>query len=109
MINIKLWFSVSLEMIRGVQLVGQLTAICDSGRIITVFTKHWYPSVFDIPRTVLRDTQVQWKPTRCTISQLYFDKQLCMFRTDLPSTIRSLDTVFTAIGTCHTSYGGCLL
>jgi len=27
-----------------------------------------------------------------------------MFRTDLLSIIRSLNTVFTAIGICHTSY-----
>jgi len=32
-----------------------------------------------------------------------------MFRTDLLSIIRSLNTVFTAIGTCHTSFVDCLL
>ena len=32
-----------------------------------------------------------------------------MFRTDLLSIIRSLNTVFTAIGICHTSYIDCLL
>jgi hypothetical protein len=32
-----------------------------------------------------------------------------MFRTDLLSIIRSLDTVFTAIGICHASYVDCLL
>ena len=32
-----------------------------------------------------------------------------MFRTDLLSIIRSLDTVFTATGICHTSYVDCLL
>jgi hypothetical protein len=32
-----------------------------------------------------------------------------MFRTDLLSIIRSLITVFTAIGICHTSYVDCLL
>jgi len=32
-----------------------------------------------------------------------------MFRTDLLSTIRSLNTVFTAIGIGHTSYVDCLL
>jgi len=32
-----------------------------------------------------------------------------MFRTDLLSIIRSLNTVFTATGICHTSYVGCLL
>ena len=42
------------------------------------------------------------KPTRCTISQLNFDKELYMFRTDLLSNIRSLNTVFTAIGICPT-------
>jgi hypothetical protein len=31
-----------------------------------------------------------------------------MFRTDLLSIIRSLDTVFTAIGICHTIYVDCL-
>jgi len=32
-----------------------------------------------------------------------------MFRTDLLSIIRSLDTVFTATGIYHTSYVDCLL
>jgi len=32
-----------------------------------------------------------------------------MFGTDLLSIIRSLNTIFTAIGTCHTSYVDCLL
>jgi hypothetical protein len=40
---------------------------------------------------------------RCTISQVYFDKELYMFRTDLLSIIRSLNTVYTAIGICHAS------
>ena len=31
-----------------------------------------------------------------------FGKELYMFRTDLLSTIRSLNTIFTAIGICHT-------
>jgi hypothetical protein len=39
----------------------------------------------------------------------YFGKELYMFRTDLLSIIRSLDTVFTASGICHTSYVDCLL
>jgi len=38
---------------------------------------------------------------RCTISQIYFGKELHMFRTDLLSIIRSLDTVHTATGICH--------
>jgi len=32
-----------------------------------------------------------------------------MFQTDLLSIIRSLNTVFTAIGICHTVYVDCLL
>jgi hypothetical protein len=32
-----------------------------------------------------------------------FDKELYMFRTDLLSIIRSLNTVYTAIGICHAS------
>jgi len=38
-----------------------------------------------------------------------FGKELYMFRTDLPSIIRSLNTVFTTIGICHTGYVDCLL
>jgi len=38
-----------------------------------------------------------------------FDKEHYMFRADLLSIIRSLNTVFTAIGICHTSYVACLL
>jgi hypothetical protein len=34
---------------------------------------------------------------------LNFDKELYMFRTDLLSIIRSLNTVYTAIGICHAS------
>jgi hypothetical protein len=48
------------------------------------------------------------KPTNCTISQFYFGIELYMFRTDLLSIIRSLNTVFTAIGICHTGYVDCL-
>jgi len=40
---------------------------------------------------------------RCTISQVYFDEELCMFWTDLLSTIRGLNTVYTVIGICHAS------
>jgi hypothetical protein len=43
----------------------------------------------------------------CTISQLYFGKELYMSRTDILSIIRSLNTVFTAIGICYTTYIDC--
>jgi len=38
-----------------------------------------------------------------------FGKELYMFRTDLLSVIRSVNTVFTAICIFHTSYVACLL
>jgi len=38
-----------------------------------------------------------------------FGKELYMFWTDLLSIIRSLNTVYTAIGICHTIYVDCLL
>jgi len=44
---------------------------------------------------------------RCTISQIYFGKELYMFRTDLLSFIRNPNTVFTATGICHTSDAVC--
>ena len=42
-------------------------------------------------------------------SQLYFGKELYIFRIYLLSIIRSLNTVYTAIGICHSSYVDCLL
>ena len=38
-----------------------------------------------------------------------FDKELYMFRRDLLSISRSLNTVYAATGICHTSYVDCLL
>ena len=38
-----------------------------------------------------------------------FGKELYMFRTDLLSISRSLNTVFIATGICHTGYVACLL
>ena len=46
---------------------------------------------------------------RCAVSQVYFDKDLDMSQTDLLSIIRSLNTVYTAIGICHANYVDCLL
>jgi len=66
-----------------------------------LFTYKSVPVIFEPP--------LQWKPTRCTISQIYFSTELYMSRTDLLSIIRSLNTVFTAIGICHASYVNCSL
>ena len=38
-----------------------------------------------------------------------FDKEFYMFRTDLLSIIRSLNTVYAAKGICHASYVDCFL
>jgi len=38
-----------------------------------------------------------------------FDKELYMFRTDILSFIRTLNTVYAAIGICQTSYVDCML
>jgi len=64
--------------------------------------------VFKNPLNIII-SHLQHKPTRCTISQIYLDKELYMFPTDLLSNIRSLNTVYTAIGICHASYVDCLL
>ena len=47
------------------------------------------------------------KATQMHYFSALFGKELCMFRTDLLSIIRSLNTLFTAICTCN-SYVGCL-
>jgi len=44
-----------------------------------------------------------------TTTKISFDKELYMFRTDLLSIVRSLNTVYAAIGICHASYVDCLL
>jgi len=51
---------------------------------------------------VHRDIFLQYKPRRCTVSQIYFYEVLYMFRTDILPIIRSLNTVYKAIYICHT-------
>ena len=46
---------------------------------------------------------------RSAISQIYFDKVLYLFWTDLLSINRSFNTVHTATGICHANYVDCLL
>jgi hypothetical protein len=45
-----------------------------------------------------------YKNQRDALFLALFGKELYVFRTDLLSIIRSLNTVYTAIGICHTSY-----
>jgi hypothetical protein len=49
------------------------------------------------------------KANKMHYSQLYFGKELYMFRTDLLSIISSPNTVFTGIGICHIRYVNTLL
>jgi hypothetical protein len=49
------------------------------------------------------------KSQRDELSQINYDKELYMFRTDLLFIIRSLNTVYTAVGICRASYVDCLL
>jgi hypothetical protein len=41
--------------------------------------------------------------------QLYFDKELYVFRTHLLSIIKRIDTEFIATGICNTGYVDCLV
>jgi hypothetical protein len=41
--------------------------------------------------------------------KFFFYKELYMFQTELLSDIRSLNTVYTAVGICHASSVDCLL
>jgi len=50
-----------------------------------------------------------WDKYTAMHGQQNVKKKNYMFRTDLLSIIRSPNTVYTAIGICHTSYVGCLL
>jgi hypothetical protein len=63
-----------------------------------------HTTVFITLRTVLiiKANEMHYFSTLC-------GKELYVFRTDLLLIIRSLNTVFTAIGICHTSYVACLL
>ena len=56
------------------------------------------------PILIIKDNEMHYFPA-------LFGNELYMFRTDLLSIIRSLNTVFAAIGAriCHTSYVDCLL
>jgi len=53
------------------------------------------------------DVLIYW--AKRNFIQFDFHKVLYMFRTDLLSIIRSLNTVYTAIGIYHANYVGCLL
>jgi len=63
-------------------------------------------SSFDIQGTVHRDIFLQWKPTRCTISQIYLTKySTCFGHVPYPSSGVSQHCIH-AIGICHSSSVG---
>jgi hypothetical protein len=66
---------------------------------------------FDIQRIVHHDTVYSYNKSQrdALFLKFIFDKELYMFRTDLLSIIRSLNTVYAAVGICHASYIDCLL
>jgi len=64
---------------------------------------------FDIQRAVRHYIFYNKSQRDALFCQVYFDKELYMFRTDLLSIIRSLNLVYTAVGICHASYVDCLL
>jgi hypothetical protein len=84
---------------RSWSLILDTTAI----RAVTVQNTGWFRS------TLMHLCFLIKKSIICTIAQLYFGKELYMFRTDLLSIIRSLNAVFIAIGICHPDYVDCLL
>jgi hypothetical protein len=64
---------------------------------------------FDIQRTVHRDVFLYWKPTRCTISQIYLIKySTCFGQVHCPSSGVSQHCI-QAVVICHASSVGCLL
>ena len=65
-----------------------------------------YVNVFDIQRTVHRDIFLWWKPTRCTISQIYLTKYSTYFgQVHCPSS-GVCELCKFAIGICHASSVG---
>ena len=70
------------------------------------FVLCWYINVFDIQRTVHRDIFLWWKPTRCSISQIYFTKySACFGQVHCPSSGVSQHCM-QSIGICHTGSSG---
>ena len=117
-------FIIEMESVYSAVQTGSLNkAVCASS--LKGSSRHWTNGGISGgelqscgPWTAFHKSSNEWygciqfvyeKPTRCTISQHYFDVQFYMFRTDLLSIIRSLVTVFTVTGLCHTGYVDCLL
>jgi hypothetical protein len=73
--------------------------------------KLWYQFVFSKCNQNLKGFKYSYnKSQRDALLLIFiFDKELYMFRIDLLFIIRSLKTVYAAIGICHASYVDCLL
>jgi len=83
-------------------------AMLNDNRIPMFQTPQLEEFKFDIQRTMHRDTYILLiKANKMHYFSTLFCKELYMFQTDLLSIVRSLHTVFTAIGICHTSCVDC--
>jgi hypothetical protein len=71
-----------------------------------VYRAVWTEFLSDIQRTVHRDIVLDWKPTRCTISEIYLIKySTCFGHVHRPSSGVSQHCIH-AIGICHASSVG---
>jgi len=75
---------------------------CDAIPLDTIAFAKLLPSIRTLIYSIIKTNEMHY------FSSL-FGKELFMFRTDLLSIVRSLNTVFTATGICYTDYVGCLL
>jgi hypothetical protein len=73
--------------------------------------KLWYQFVFPKCKQNFKVFKYSYNKSQraALFLRFIFDKELYTFRTDLLSIIRSLKTVYAAIGICQASYVDCLL
>ena len=106
----------NLFLVKNSTCFGQI--YCPSSGVSTLYTQQ---QVFVICFACLTLTNLTYRGP-CNVIYSYsksqrdalflkfiFDKELYMFRTDLLSIIRSLNTVYATVVFCHSSYDYCLL
>jgi len=96
----KLW-----TVLRG---LDEVSTSCNSGHHLLIFEMMWIRLHIHLPIWHAQDS-ASWyipilKANKMQNFSTLFGKELYMCWTDLLPIIRSLNTVFTAIGICHTSY-----
>ena len=90
-----------LRGMKPIEIHQQLSETCNDGVMDMKNVRSW---VRQFKEGRMSCENKPKEPTTCTIFQVYFDKELYMFRTGLLSIIRSLNAVFTATGICHSGY-----